>query len=547
MQQNAEILPIKSFRELLTWQKSHCRKPSTLCRRSQPISGQMWHESDQSFSSLTPVNMVDVPRTIFCHDLRGGYLSDRFVNGTECEVQPYTFLNWSCIDTFIYFSHNFVTIPPMGWTECAHTHGVKMLGTIITEWDDGSKLCSEILEDDKMEQFVSKCVKIMQVEQFDGWLLNIENALTKNQVPQMVQLVKKLTRAVHEVNSDGQVIWYDSVTNEGKLDWQNELNEKNKIFFDNCDGIFINYTWKVDENTNNLQSSLDALEDSGRQFDIYVGIDAFGRGCFGGGGFQCNLAFEKVREKNMSVALFAPSWTYEAADKYCSDSFPIRENAFWKLLQPYMFLRGPIINTLSDCTQATRIFSTTFNPGCFINTRAKVTIPEEVSNKWHLDLSIQQYQPPFQSSLQWPQDVKRSTDRDFDFLVDLENGQGLIINHERNQINFESITFPLLICQLPLKGMKLMAVLTYTTEAITAGDGIVNLVYLAKKNQERRVCTAILLKQEDDVMSLLNIGQSNQHFAFNIADDCDVIEAFGIVVPNQLPVKISSFSIFQCT
>lgn len=38
---------------------------------------------------------------------------------------------------------------------------------------------------------------------------------------------------------------YDSVTIDGKLDWQDQLNEKNKPFFDICDGIFVNYTWEV--------------------------------------------------------------------------------------------------------------------------------------------------------------------------------------------------------------------------------------------------------------------------------------------------------------
>ena len=43
-------------------------------------------------------------------------------------------------------------------------------------------------------------------------------------------------------------IWlhrYDSVTVHGDLDWQDQLNDKNKPFFDICDGIFVNYTWKV--------------------------------------------------------------------------------------------------------------------------------------------------------------------------------------------------------------------------------------------------------------------------------------------------------------
>lgn len=33
---------------------------------------------------------------------------------------------------------------------------------------------------------------------------------------------------MHEANPVSQVIWYDSVTIEGKLDWQNELNELNR-------------------------------------------------------------------------------------------------------------------------------------------------------------------------------------------------------------------------------------------------------------------------------------------------------------------------------
>ena len=38
---------------------------------------------------------------------------------------------------------------------------------------------------------------------------------------------------------------YDSVTLDGKLNWQDQVNEHNKPFFDICDGIFVNYTWKV--------------------------------------------------------------------------------------------------------------------------------------------------------------------------------------------------------------------------------------------------------------------------------------------------------------
>lgn len=38
---------------------------------------------------------------------------------------------------------------------------------------------------------------------------------------------------------------YDAVTDEGDLDWQNCLNEKNRSFFAVSDGLFTNYTWSV--------------------------------------------------------------------------------------------------------------------------------------------------------------------------------------------------------------------------------------------------------------------------------------------------------------
>ena len=38
---------------------------------------------------------------------------------------------------------------------------------------------------------------------------------------------------------------YDAITVKGELDWQNKLNKYNKPFFDLCDGLFANYTWKV--------------------------------------------------------------------------------------------------------------------------------------------------------------------------------------------------------------------------------------------------------------------------------------------------------------
>lgn len=55
----------------------------------------------------------------------------------------------------------------------------------------------------------------------------------------------------------------------------------NRIFFDACDGIFLNYIWSEAH----LMRSVGAAGRD-RQSDVYVGVDVFGRGCFGGGGYN---------------------------------------------------------------------------------------------------------------------------------------------------------------------------------------------------------------------------------------------------------------------
>ncbi len=58
-------------------------------------------------------------------------------------ISDYYFYNWQNTGAFMYFSHHFVTIPPPTWTNAAHRHGVLSMGTVITEWEQGYKICYE--------------------------------------------------------------------------------------------------------------------------------------------------------------------------------------------------------------------------------------------------------------------------------------------------------------------------------------------------------------------------------------------------------------------
>lgn len=63
------------------------------------------------------------PQLLVCHDYKGGYQEDKFVQGKK-GMEGYVLWHWHLVDVFVYFSHSLVTIPPPGWINAAHKHGV---------------------------------------------------------------------------------------------------------------------------------------------------------------------------------------------------------------------------------------------------------------------------------------------------------------------------------------------------------------------------------------------------------------------------------------
>lgn len=104
-----------------------------------------------------------------------------------------------------------------------------------------------------------------------------------------MRLCRTLTEACRAANPHSLVIWYDAVTSEGVLKWQNTLNELNADFFAATDAIFINYTWKAGYAVQAAEAA------ATRRLDVYMGIDVFGRNTFGGGGFNCDVGAAAAR------------------------------------------------------------------------------------------------------------------------------------------------------------------------------------------------------------------------------------------------------------
>lgn len=150
----------------------------------------------------------------------------RFLWGSTSH-DSYVFYHWNVVDTFVYFSHYFVTIPPYGWIKAAHQHGVKVLGTVITEGnnDTWDKI---LISQEETRRFADILVLVAKCYQFEGWLLNVENKIKQDDIDNLIYFVQYLTESIHKEIEDSEIIWYDSVTKNGDLKWQNELNEYNK-------------------------------------------------------------------------------------------------------------------------------------------------------------------------------------------------------------------------------------------------------------------------------------------------------------------------------
>ncbi|KAK6145568.1 hypothetical protein DH2020_022388 [Rehmannia glutinosa] len=205
------------------------------------------------------------PRILVCHDMQGGYIDDRFVQGGS-NAEAYAIWHWYLIDVFVYFSHNLVTLPPPCWTNTAHRHGVKVLGTFIMEGDEGTLNINKVLSTKTSAQmYADRLTELAVALGFDGWLINLEVETESKQVPILEEFVSHLTQTMHS-SVPG------SLENFPKL-------------------------------------SADVAGD--RKYDVYMGIDVFGRGTYGGGEWMTNVALDVIKKYDVSAAIFAPGWVYE--------------------------------------------------------------------------------------------------------------------------------------------------------------------------------------------------------------------------------------------
>lgn len=365
-----ETLPLQRVEELLSWSETN-----NLSLQNAILPLPPCHQG-----------LPKRPRLIACHDLAGGYHEEERCFGGSSNPSFYSLERWAAVDIFVYFSHHLVSIPPLSYINAAHRHNVKVLGTLLTEWEAGTIACQQLFQDKETAlHTAAQLAAIAKCHGFEGWIINIENDVPMHLIPNILVFLENLSR------DDGLVLWYDAVTVLGSLEWQNSLNSKNRPFFDSCHGIWLNYCWKTGD-----PEKLADLYGCSRRFDVYFGVDCFGRGSPGGGGFHCDQALREVYKFGYSTALFAIAWPYE--EKEHSTDFPSswrqKDAVFWNRIEAAWPGRHAVVTELP--------FLTTFCAGYGYTGMYERGVIIKSSTPWHC-LNLQSIQPEIlfnESSLQ---------------------------------------------------------------------------------------------------------------------------------------------------
>lgn len=253
-----------------------------------------------------------------------------------------TFSYWQYIDKMVYWggsSGEGLIVPPTAdVTDSAHKNGVPVLGTVffpMTEHGGKMEWLDEFLKKDDSGSFpiVDKLIDVAKSYGFDGWFINQETQGT-DEAPLTAEHAKLMKELIVEFKTKAkdslEIMWYDSMTKDGKMDWQNALTEENEFYLmgENkeaiADSMFLNFWWTTDKlaDKNLLEASTKKATELGIDPNkLFAGVDVQENG------INTPIRWDLFEKGNTALGLYCPSWTYSSAESI--DDFHGKENRLW--------------------------------------------------------------------------------------------------------------------------------------------------------------------------------------------------------------------------
>lgn len=256
-----------------------------------------------------------------------------------------TFSYWQYVDIMVYWGgssgEGLIVAPSPDVVDAGHKNGVKVTGTVFmpmtahggkTEWlDDLLKK-----EDDGSYPVVDKLIEVAQTYGFDGWFINQETEGTDEEplTGDHAARMQEFLAYYKEKAADLELIYYDSMTVDGEMDWQNALTNKNLAYIkgadgkDTADAMFLNFWWTEDKLAPDelLKSSAKlAGKEKIDPYDLYAGVDVQSNG------YDTPIKWDLFENPKggtyTSLGLYCPSWAYYSAGTM--QDYWKQENKLW--------------------------------------------------------------------------------------------------------------------------------------------------------------------------------------------------------------------------
>lgn len=294
---------------------------------------------------LTPVNSTQNKDTrVMAISIMNSSTSGNAPHGLN-KFKANTFSYWQYVDLLVYWGgssgEGLIVAPSPDVVDMGHKNGVPVIGTVFfPQAAHGGKLewLDTFLTKDEAGSFpmVAKLVEVATTYGFDGWFINQESEgseeapLTKAHADLMQEFIKAFKAAAPQL----ELVYYDSMTVDGKMDWQNALTDKNAAFMADAEGnrvaddMFLNFWWTEEELAEQelLKASAEKAAEIGVDpYSLYAGMDVQANGYLTPERWDL---FENGEGGTFtSLGLYCPSWCWQAS----SDPIDMekKENTLW--------------------------------------------------------------------------------------------------------------------------------------------------------------------------------------------------------------------------
>jgi mannosyl-glycoprotein endo-beta-N-acetylglucosaminidase len=279
--------------------------------------------------------------------------SDNPSEGYE-KFDVYTFHFWQYIDKLVMWGgsagEGIILSPSADVINAGHKNGVKVLGTVFfppVYYGGQLQWYRDFIEQREDGSFpvADKLIEVADYYGFDGWFINQELEGTTAEEARKMQEFLSYFNANKKRNME--IMWYDAMTIDGELKWQNHLTEKNVPFLINddklndsawklalttdkdgflrrrnqlADTMFLNFWWKDQTSSKELAEKLGL-----NPYDIYAGIDTQANGY--NTQVHWDGLFPENQEHILSLAIYCPNWTHSSSQNH--DEYMMKENLYW--------------------------------------------------------------------------------------------------------------------------------------------------------------------------------------------------------------------------